>query len=394
VILDVGSHQGGFLTSLASAAARLNPHYNYHDLQRHCQHRDLHLHPPGYDEEFENDTADDSKEKCWAADSAQGSKDGAGGAAGGGGAGGAGCRLWPAQLSVHAFEPNPAAWTALERRFGPLRSSGHLRLVKAALSSAPAKAQPLFVPVREDGSVPEQSTLTPPSLQPLPVAEEAEGTVTESSSSEQHAMGRLLQGDLLPTGERFWAKNRSDLNADTFWSGEFDMSGRKRGGKVGDASNENCGDGAWGNDDAYVATAPGDAPGDRAAWGGDEATDVVFTPVLSVDCYVRSAGLEQVDIMKVDTEGFDALVVQGAAGLLQGALRAQSGGGSGNGRGSGDDDGGLPTLSSFVRRPAFVVFEYSKAWIFASDPSRHSLETVTASFAAYGYAVFLLGADR
>ena len=103
---------------------------------------------------------------------------------------------------------------------------------------------------------------------------------------------------------------------------------------------------------------------------------------------------ERVDILKVDTEGFDALVLQGAVGLLRGTLRARSGGGRGNYRGNGDDDGGSQTSASFVRRPAFVVFEYSKAWVFASDPSRHSLETVTASFAAYGYAVFLLGADR
>ena len=62
------------------------------------------------------------------------------------------------------------------------------------------------------------------------------------------------------------------------------------------------------------------APG-PAAWGRVEQTREV--PVVALDDYCAEAGLTRVDLLKIDTQGFELNVLTGAERLLRsGAVRA------------------------------------------------------------------------
>jgi hypothetical protein len=70
--------------------------------------------------------------------------------------------------------------------------------------------------------------------------------------------------------------------------------------------------------------------------------------------------------LKIDVEGFDPLVLQGASQLLSGKLLS-------------------------MKRPTYILFEYSQAWTVACDSSEYRLETVVNQLAGYGYKSYLLG---
>ena len=71
------------------------------------------------------------------------------------------------------------------------------------------------------------------------------------------------------------------------------------------------------------------------------------------------------DVLKLDVEGYEALVFEGSMKLLRGNLG--------------------------VGRPSMILFEYSAAWVHAADPSTHCLKTVTSDLASVGYQSFLVG---
>lgn len=92
----------------------------------------------------------------------------------------------------------------------------------------------------------------------------------------------------------------------------------------------------------------------------------MLIPVTTLDQYTKTARLSAVDVLKIDVEGYEALVLEGATKLLKGELQA-------------------------TRRPAVIIFEYSQAWTQAADPSVHCLKSVTGRLADDGYQSFLLG---
>lgn len=100
----------------------------------------------------------------------------------------------------------------------------------------------------------------------------------------------------------------------------------------------------------------------EAGAGGPGVYDppIVDVPAVTLDAWVATARLEALDILAIDTEGLDALVLQGARGVLNG--------------------------SALPRRVKIVQFEYHsfRAWQY------NSLEDVVNTLDSSGYDCYLL----
>lgn len=79
-------------------------------------------------------------------------------------------------------------------------------------------------------------------------------------------------------------------------------------------------------------------------------------PVTTLDIEMATFGLDRIDMLKIDAEGFDLRVLQGAAGLLRG------------------------------QRVGVVQFEYNAPWAAAGSTLLHAFQFLEGM----GYSVFLL----
>jgi FkbM family methyltransferase len=118
-----------------------------------------------------------------------------------------------------------------------------------------------------------------------------------------------------------------------------------------------------------VAAAAGDQEGVATFWeeeGAGERSSLLpgfsdeaverSVPMTTVDALAASFGLDQIDLLKVDVEGFDARVIRGASGLLE------------------------------KRRIGALQFEYNRPWISAGD----TLLGTIRELEALGYRTSLL----
>jgi len=81
-------------------------------------------------------------------------------------------------------------------------------------------------------------------------------------------------------------------------------------------------------------------------------------------------------LLKIDVEGFDPLVLQGARKFLTGYLDRNT------------------TPQKFWHPPKYILFEYNQAWTVACDSSVFRLETVVDELSNSGYQSYLLGSER
>lgn len=123
---------------------------------------------------------------------------------------------------------------------------------------------------------------------------------------------------------------------------------------------------------AAVSNASGVASAPAAVRTGEEALTVSLTPrrgytpvrAIALDDYIRAQSLERVDIVSIDTEGFDALVIEGMRGAL---------------------------VSRVVK---VFEFEYhSVSFWAASHPESRSLKTTLAWLSELSYDCFWTGGD-
>jgi len=100
----------------------------------------------------------------------------------------------------------------------------------------------------------------------------------------------------------------------------------------------------------------------------------VPTPIWSLDDWFSSELLhssKEISLMKIDVEGFEPLVFDGAQQLLKGSLQ--------NARGE------------LIVPPRVILFEYGMGWALAANPATHRLETVVEALRKLGYSSYLLG---
>jgi FkbM family methyltransferase len=99
----------------------------------------------------------------------------------------------------------------------------------------------------------------------------------------------------------------------------------------------------------------------------------VPTHIWSLDDWFSSelGAPEEISFMKIDVEGFEPLVFDGAQKLLEGSLR--------NVRGE------------LIVPPRVILFEYGMGWALAANPATHRLETVVEALRKLGYSSYLLG---
>lgn len=86
----------------------------------------------------------------------------------------------------------------------------------------------------------------------------------------------------------------------------------------------------------------------------------VKVPITTIDAFVEKQGLERIDYCKIDTEGFDALVVRGAERTLR------------------------------ARKISLLQFEYNDVWNRV-DNRVHNLRSTTEFLESLGYDCYLLG---
>jgi FkbM family methyltransferase len=60
------------------------------------------------------------------------------------------------------------------------------------------------------------------------------------------------------------------------------------------------------------------AEGAGRTFGGAEQTARIEAPVLRLDDYAAEAGVDRIDLLKIDTQGYELHVLRGASGLLAG----------------------------------------------------------------------------